>query len=69
MEDLAEYRKSIVALVSAVGVLVSLVVGSLTGSKDAAIAVAGVFAAAGPVLVFWFPNAPQRGPVNDPLND
>lgn len=58
---MSEYRKAIVASVSAAGALAGLVVGSVTADLELGAAVAGVFVAAGPALVWWVPNAPHGG--------
>ena len=64
--DAAPYSKAIAATVAAVGALVGLLIGLVTGNTEVGGAVATVFVAMSPIVVYWAPANRQATDLDRP---
>ena len=60
------YSKAIAATVAAVGALVGLLIGQVTGNPEVGSAVAAIFVAASPIVVYWAPANQQATDLDRP---
>ena len=59
------YSKAIAATVAAVGALVGLLIGQVTGNPEVGSAVAAIFVAVSPIVVYWAPANARRPSLQD----
>ena len=63
--DTTPYSKAIAATVAAIGALAGLLIGLVSGNTEVGAAVATIFVAVSPIVVYWAPANTRRPSLQD----